>query len=82
MKKESKKEAELKIAGNLYATAYGTHHMGKDPTKALKLYREFISKYPNAKEAGYAQTQINAILRSGYTRPNTVVTQADESSTK
>jgi outer membrane protein assembly factor BamD (BamD/ComL family) len=77
MKKESKKDIEMKIAGQLYATAYGTHHMGKDPAKALKLYKEFIAAYPNAKEVGYAQSQIKAI-ESGYSRQNPIRVQTEE----
>jgi hypothetical protein len=78
MKKESKKDLEMKIAGQLYATAYGTHHMGKDPVKALKLYKAFIAAYPNAKEVAYAQAQIRAIESSGFSRQNPVRVQTDE----
>jgi hypothetical protein len=78
MKKKSKKDTETKITGQLYATAYGMHHMNKDLAKALKLYKTFIAAYPNAKEVAYAKGQIRAIETAGFSSPNPARVQTDE----
>jgi hypothetical protein len=54
-------EAQSTAAQKIYQRAYEMHYTEKDYEGAVSLYREVIERFPMAKEAGYAATQIENI---------------------
>ena len=59
-----KKQTESTEASRQYDAAYAAHYTGRDLPLALQLYKELMSAYPNAREAGYARMQVQNIVNA------------------
>ena len=59
-----KNQMEPTEASRQYAAAYAAHYTGRDLPLALQLYKQLLSAYPNAQEAGYARMQVQNIVNA------------------
>lgn len=59
-----REQTEPTEAGRQYAAAYAAQYTGRDLPLALQLYKELMSAYPNARETGYARTQVLNIVNA------------------
>lgn len=55
------KEAWIVNSKELYKQAYDYHYNTNEFSKALELYKQIISQFPESPEAGYSETQIENI---------------------
>ena len=51
-------------ASRQYAEAYATHYTNRDLPLALQRYKTLMASHPNAKEAAYAQMQVQNIVNA------------------
>lgn len=63
---------------SLFAAAYAAHYKKGDFHQALILYQQAITEYPESKEAGYAQSQIDIILKDSKFVPDPEASEAAE----
>lgn len=57
-------DTEPAEAGKRYTAAHLAHYTTKDLVEALGLYRDIIATYPDTREAGYSQSQIQNIVNA------------------
>lgn len=61
----------------LYMDAYTIHYTDNDIPKAFGLYRRILARYPYSKEAGYAASQIQAIINTVVPEEERLTVQMD-----
>ncbi len=49
-------------ASKLYADAYSAHYQSKNLHKAIVIYNDIVTAYPDSLEAGFAAAQIKNIV--------------------
>ena len=64
-------------AGRQYAVAYETHYKSQNLHIAFELYRKILADHPGTKEAGYAKSQIQNIVKTIVPKEERLDTQMD-----
>lgn len=70
-------EIRSTAAAREYAVAHEAHYGTRDLARALALYREVFTAYPDSAEAGYSQAQIQNITKGVVPQSELVAAQAD-----
>jgi hypothetical protein len=63
--------------GRLYARAYTLHYKESNLRRAFALYKSILTDFPDTKEAGYANSQIEAIIKAMVPEAERLAVQMD-----